>query len=235
MSKILHEAIDLATGETMSGDHKELREGSAPKRGAILASARELFLSEGFDRVSVDAISSRAGVSKRTVYDYYGDKRTLLLAVIEQAVAGLGAVIDAAIDDTLSGVETTDQLEASLVSFAQAITASAIGSSDYAALMRLITTGPGDLDALRAHAFPTREPEDQVAERFADFGRRRLLEVPDPRLAADVFVALTLSWTTNTVGRDVDADDERTTRLIAEGVRVFLRGYAATAGPRSGA
>lgn len=216
----------------MSGEGKELREGSRIKRTAILRAARELFLADGFDRVSVDTISARAAVSKRTVYDYFGDKRALLLAVIEQAVSGLGIAIDSAIDDTLADVGTADQLEAALVAFAQAITASAIGSSDYAALMRLMTMEPGNLDRLRAHAFPTSEPEDLVAERFAEFARRGLLEVPDPRLAADVFVALTLSWTTNTVGRRVDADDVTTRRMIAEGVRVFLRGYGAASPQR---
>ena len=66
----------------MSG--KAVREGSATKRAAILATARALFLADGFERTSMDAIAAAAAVSKRTVYDYYGDKRALLLAVVEQ-------------------------------------------------------------------------------------------------------------------------------------------------------
>ena len=58
---------------------KALREGSTQKRSAILTAARDLFLADGFDRSSVDAVAARAGVSKRTVYDYFGDKEALLL------------------------------------------------------------------------------------------------------------------------------------------------------------
>ena len=57
--------------------------GAAPKRAAILAAARELFLSDGFDRSSVDAVAARAGVSKRTGDDYFGDTATLLRAVVD--------------------------------------------------------------------------------------------------------------------------------------------------------
>lgn len=49
--------------------------------GAILQAARELFVSDAVERTTLDAVALRAKVSKRTVYDYYGDKRNLVLAV----------------------------------------------------------------------------------------------------------------------------------------------------------
>src|SRR4051812_41247107 len=104
---------------------KSVREGSAQKREAILAAARQLFLGDGFERTSVDAIAATAGVSKRTVYDYFGDKRTLLVAVVEQAVQALSAAVGIAIDENLRDV---DDLEKALTGFARAITVSAIGS-----------------------------------------------------------------------------------------------------------
>ena len=47
------------------------------KRAAILDAAQRLFLSHGYERVSMDQIASEAGVSKLTVYSHYGDKDSL--------------------------------------------------------------------------------------------------------------------------------------------------------------
>jgi TetR/AcrR family transcriptional repressor of mexJK operon len=202
---------------------KGLREGSAHKRSAILLAGRELFLADGFERTSVDAIAARAGVSKRTVYDYYGDKRTLLLAVVEQAVLALSAAVTKAVEENLRVV---DDLERALVGFARGITATAIGSPDYTALMGLLSTESTALPELRDKQWDVQDPEDSVAERFAEFAGRGLLIAPDPRLAADHFVALTLSPFANSLGRPIERSDEETQGLIVEGVRAFLRAYA---------
>ena len=203
---------------------KTVREGSAQKRAAILAAARSLFLADGFDRTSMDAISASAGVSKRTVYDYYGDKRTLLLAVVEQAVQALGTTVSDAIDTHLTGV--TD-VEEALIGFADSITATAIGSADYSALMRLLSTESENLPELNAEHWDGVEPEEAVAQRFAEFDRRGLLEAPDPRLAADHFVALTLSRSVYSFGRTPAPAIADTRRMIVDGVRAFLRAYGA--------
>lgn len=201
-----------------------LREGSAQKRSAILAAARELFLANGFERTSVDAISAGAGVSKRTVYDYYGDKRTLLLAVVDQAVDALLEAVDAAMSDTLEGVDEPRQLEPALVAFAQSLTRSALGSADYTALTRLTAMESANLPELRDREGT--EPEETLAARFAEFGARGLLIVPKPRVAADHFVALTLSSSANTLGLTTTLDEGETTEMIADGVAAFLRAYA---------
>jgi AcrR family transcriptional regulator len=61
--------------------------GSEQKRTAIVAAALRLFLRDGFERTSVDAIAAEAGVSKRTIYNHYGDKESLFLSVIEDTFA----------------------------------------------------------------------------------------------------------------------------------------------------
>jgi TetR/AcrR family transcriptional repressor of mexJK operon len=74
------------------------------KAEAILTAARELFLNEGFDRSSVDTVAARAGVSKRTVYDYFGDKHSLLQAVVTGISDPLVDGIRRTIDATLTGL-----------------------------------------------------------------------------------------------------------------------------------
>ncbi len=199
-----------------------LREGSAEKRAAILAAARELFLAQAFERASMDAVAASAGVSKRTVYDYYGDKRTLFIAVVDQAAQLLGATIQRAIDEHLGEVEDVEQ---ALIGLARDVTATAIGSSDYAALIRLLTMdSPGGPELPEAY-FTNTEPEDAIAERLAELDRRGLLDTPDPRLAADHLVALTLKPSMPGRGAGLGPDPAEVDRIIVEGVRAFLRAY----------
>jgi len=206
---------------------KTIREGSVHKRAAIIGAARTHFLSDGFDRTSMDAISTSAGVSKRTVYDYYGDKRTLLLAVVEQAVQALGTTVSDAIDTHLTGV--TD-VEKALIGFADSITATAIGSADYSALMRLLSTESENLPELRDRHWDGVEPEDAVAARFVELDRQGLLRTPRPRVAADHFVALALSPSVYSLGRPTARPPAETRQIIVDGVRAFLRAYGREAG-----
>jgi TetR/AcrR family transcriptional regulator, mexJK operon transcriptional repressor len=202
---------------------KILREGSAVKRAAILSAARERILADGFDGTSVDAIAATAGVSKRTVYDYFGDKQALLIAIIESTSSALMATINAALDEYLT--DPTD-LEEALTAFALRILSTALVSSDYATLIRLITTESAHLPANSADYWMASEPEDRIAERFAEFHAKGLLEAPRPRLAADHFAALALAIPLEKQRDAPDGDSAVVEESVLDGVRAFLRAYA---------
>ena len=51
------------------------------KHSAITRAASEMFLSEGFDRASLDQIAQLAGVSKQTIYSHFADKEALFKAI----------------------------------------------------------------------------------------------------------------------------------------------------------
>jgi TetR/AcrR family transcriptional repressor of mexJK operon len=51
------------------------------KHDAITQAASEMFLAEGFDRVTLDQIAQRAGVSKQTIYSHFADKEALFKAI----------------------------------------------------------------------------------------------------------------------------------------------------------
>ena len=201
---------------------KTLRQGSTLKRSAILEAARELFLSDGFERTSVDAIAARAGVSKRTVYDYFGDKQTLLRQVVIDAGSTLMVSVQGAIDEKLGDV--TD-LKAALVAFAASVVGTTMDSPDYAALTRLVSAEATQLPDLIASF--GEEPEDALARRFAELHEDGLLVAPDPRLAADHFVALTFQLTTpgSSLGKSSPRDAVQTRRRIEDGTAAFLRAY----------
>ena len=52
------------------------------KRAAILDAAKRMFVSHGFERVSMDQIAAEAGVSKLTVYSHFGDKDRLFAEAV---------------------------------------------------------------------------------------------------------------------------------------------------------
>ena len=47
----------------------------------VLEGARKVFMADGFEGASVDAIAREAGVSKATLYSYFADKRLLFIEV----------------------------------------------------------------------------------------------------------------------------------------------------------
>lgn len=203
---------------------KTLREGSAHKRAAILTAARELFLTDGFDRSSVDAVAARAGVSKRTVYDYFGDKQTLLRAVFDGVGQSLLATIRRTLDDTLTDVTDPAELEPALVDFSMRIATDWLDSAEYSTLERLVRTGSSHLPHPDDRAL-TNAPEEAVGDRFAAFAAAGLLDIGDARLAADHFIALTFGVAISRLGSANAAEDPRVRPLIVAGVRAFLRAY----------
>jgi TetR/AcrR family transcriptional repressor of mexJK operon len=206
-------------------DVKVLREGSAVKRAAILQAARERFMADGFDGTSVDAISASAGVSKRTVYDYFGDKQALLSAVIGACSTSLMATITDALEEFLTD---PPDLEDALIAFSERILATTLASSDYATLIRLITTESAHLPSGSADYWMSTEPEDKIADRFAEFHAQGRLEAPRPRLAADHFIALAMGVALEKQRDTPRVDPDVISESIVDGVRAFLRAY----GPR---
>ncbi|CAH9414912.1 TetR/AcrR family transcriptional regulator [Streptomyces globisporus] len=213
---------------------KTLREGSAQKRAAILTAARELFLADGFDRSSVDAVAARAEVSKRTVYDYFGDKRTLLRAVVDSVGDALVTTVRRTLDETLTDRTEAAQLEDALVAFSMRIATEMLGSAEYTTLQRLLRSDSGRLEQQDYNPMAN-TPDEAIAERFAAFADAGLLDVPDPRLAADQFLALTFGVALDRLGSANAARDTRVRPLVVEGVRTFLRAYRADPGTSGGA
>lgn len=57
----------------------------AGRRQRMLDAARRHFLESGYEAATIEAIAETAGVSAVTVYNYYGTKRGLLLALVGQS------------------------------------------------------------------------------------------------------------------------------------------------------
>jgi TetR/AcrR family transcriptional regulator of autoinduction and epiphytic fitness len=66
----------------------KLQDRQVRKRESILRAAVKAFEGEGYEGASMDRIAIIAGASKRTVYNYFDSKESLLRAVIEELVEG---------------------------------------------------------------------------------------------------------------------------------------------------
>ncbi|MFG1610605.1 TetR/AcrR family transcriptional regulator [Actinoplanes sp. NPDC049265] len=196
------------------------RRRSEGKKTAILDAAENLFVTEGYERTSVDAITALAQVSKRTLYNHFGDKETIFLQVLSRANDALLSSVRAAIDEEIT---TGRDLHEALSAFAHRVIDRALGSSDYLTFRRLITQSqsvPRLPEAIREH------PLGMLEQRFAELADQGELRTSRPRTAAGHFTALTISLAQESIldglrdqsSRDIDA-------IIAEGVDAFLRAY----------
>ncbi len=205
---------------------KTLRPGQAQKRAAILSAARDLFVHVGVERTSMDAVAAQAAVSKRTVYDYYGDKRRLLLAVIEEAgeaaLDTLRRLLDEHLpEDVVNGA--SDDVERAVTAFASALGSSLLASADYAAAVTLISENEPLLPELENHPLDAAHAQ-AVALRLSAFADAGLLDIDDPQRAADHFTALTTLRVLNEPLRR-RSDPDRVRDIMTDGARVFLRAY----------
>jgi AcrR family transcriptional regulator len=213
---------------------KSLRDGAPAKRAAIESAALALFLRGGFARTSVDAVARDAGVSKRTVYDYYGDKRSLFLDVVAPAQAGHEARFRDLLDETLPA--DTPDLEAALRTFGCAFASGVAQSPERSAMVRLIVAEAGHFPDLLARWREAGPQQQMLAERLAHFAARGLLEVLDPvEAAAYLGVLVTARANSRTLYGTVPIPADELATLVAGGVRVFLRAYRPTVPPAAGA
>lgn len=67
----------------MSTD-KKLRPLSEKKRNDIITHASKLFMKKGFGAISMDEISTSAGVSKRTLYNHFPTKKILFSEIVKK-------------------------------------------------------------------------------------------------------------------------------------------------------
>ncbi|SFS74683.1 TetR/AcrR family transcriptional regulator [Saccharopolyspora flava] len=191
------------------------------KRAAILDAAEELFVSEGFEVTSVDAIAARAEVSKRTVYDHFGDKRALFQGVLERSGEVLLRTVHAAIDEELT--DGRDLREA-LRAFAQRVTTETFPSSVYVNFRRLIGQNP---PVPRLPGGLHDEPERALEARFTRYAEAGALRFDNPRRAVQHFIALTMRLALDVLDEtpDLARDTDELDDLITDGVNTFLRAY----------
>src|SRR5215208_8327196 len=88
----------------MGPQHRRAREKEALRQD-ILDAARELFVKEGYENVSMRRIAEKIEYSPTTIYLYFEDKTALFFAICEETFARLSRQLAAI------AVECTDPVE----------------------------------------------------------------------------------------------------------------------------
>lgn len=84
---------------------KDVKNRRQEKMRHILKTATELFAEKGYAGASTNEIADLAGISKRSMYYYMGDKDTLYAAVIKELLNDAYKLIDINITDNLAPEE----------------------------------------------------------------------------------------------------------------------------------
>ena len=210
--------VDPATSGVMT------RRGTRTRRRAIVDAARHVFLRDGYDGASVDAIAERAGVSKQTIYNYGADKDQLFIQVIEEATEACGTGWQAALADV---PEHQPELERELLAYARLLVDKALDQDGLAIRPLLLTIA-------RKHPHLVsdwiRNGQGTIlrtlAERFAGMGERGILSIPAPDRAASQFFAM-ITWEADNASAlgSSEADPGALDEAIRSAVRLFIAGY----------
>jgi AcrR family transcriptional regulator len=199
--------------------------GSERKRSAISEAALVLFLRDGYARTSVDAIAEEAGVSKRTIYNHYGDKESLFLSVVSARYDSLISVVVALMDTFLTDVPD-DAVEKNVIDFACAAAMMAARSPERAAIIRLMMAEAPHFPELLAVQMRPRGITAAIAERLMRLDARGLLDVPEPEEAASHLFALTMGQMNNrSLFGAIELSDAEIRHIATSGARAFLRAY----------
>jgi TetR/AcrR family transcriptional regulator of autoinduction and epiphytic fitness len=81
-------AVSIRRGSRRPYESPRRREQAASTRRAILEAARRAFVERGYVGTTIRSIAAGAGVSPETVFATFGNKRSLLAAVMDVSIAG---------------------------------------------------------------------------------------------------------------------------------------------------
>lgn len=197
------------------------REQAEQRHRALLDAAARLFIANGLNGVSLEAIAEEAAVAKRFVYARYRDKDELFVDAVRRLI-----------EERLSFIGTyevgTAPVEAGLVAFAERLEAAATRSESLA-LYRLVITELDRFPSLnRLFADKTRETILGNVMRVLNVYRERgEIEFTDATLTTELFVTLAVQGPRGRalIGLVSTPDEKRSRREAV--VRLFLDGCRA--------
>ncbi len=195
-------------------------------RAAVVTAARKLFLSQGYSGTTMEEIAALAGLTKRTVYNNYGDKDALFTQIIADTFAFVETFVNGLNEEFALGVTATN-LRDTLDDLGRRL-ALTIVRPEVIALRRLLIGEARTFPGLAAEYFD-RAPGQvmkALASGFASLSRRRLLRLGDEHCAAAQFAYLV-------AGEPLDRamlvgtlpGKEHVIACAREGVETFLARY----------
>ncbi len=210
------------------------RGGLTTKRAAITTAALDLFVRQGFAATSLDDVATAAAVSRQTVYNHFGDKERLFLAVLSDELTATLHTLRTAADWPPDQVQNPQAAERYLTEVARRVMAAFYAPRTAAVRLLVQSEAPRHPAALRLwreHATtPVWSPLVGNLARLAHAGA---LDLPDPVRAAGQFVTLVTgtTWQMTEFGTFATTDITQANPVELEqallaNIRLFVRGHA---------
>jgi TetR/AcrR family transcriptional repressor of mexJK operon len=197
----------------------------------VVEAARTLFLRQGYAGTTMEEIAALAGLTKRTVYNNYGDKDALFIQIVVDVTAFAEEFARGLREEFTAGMSAAT-LPAILDDLGRRL-ALGIVRPEVVALRRLLIGEARAFPALAREYFDRAPGQviEALASGFERLGKAGLLRVPDPRRAASQFAYLV-------AGEPLDRSmligtTPSRQHIIAgarEGVLTFLARYGAATG-----
>lgn len=197
-------------------------ERKAAKRKRMLDAAMTIFSQQGYTGASLDAIALEAGVSKPTLYQYFGNKERLFEAVLQQATDRILT--------PFADLSETIPMVASLLNFSHNYARMAL-SPDILSLGRLVLGEVTRFPQIGRHYYENgpQQALNGIAAYLESLANEGKLIVEDSELAAHDFWSLILSGPREMcqLMPEMVLSSGEIGRFIHNGLRVFLRAYSA--------
>lgn len=213
-------STDTSTENTEKLNSRLGRPADEAKREAIIKAASQMFFDVGFAATAIEQVASKAGVSKVTVYNHFGDKRGLFVATVEHECTKMR-------DYFTLDLDAPGDLRDRLLHLGEAMTA-------------FLARPEMTRFELRIAAETEHAPE--IGRSFLDAGPRNMrsnfvemlrlevaagrLQIEDLALAAEQFVSMCKGFGDLERRFGATNDPERTQERIEGAVDVFLKAYA---------
>lgn len=195
------------------------RKQAEARNEELLDKALDLFLENGFERTTIEAITGAVGMAKRTVYARYGDKETLFRTALQRAIDEFVVPLD-----KLREAEGED-FEASLLAIGRILVEN-ITSPKGMRLMRITNTESAHMPEIGEYTL--RSGTAPTVTYLTDLFQRRLPgRFKDPVEASDLayaFLQLVAGGPANIMAWGVQLTPEQIERQTRSNVRLFLHG-----------
>lgn len=197
---------------------KDERNASCVKQSQMIEAAVEVFQEKGFHSASMDQISLRAAVSKRTLYKHFESKENLYASIVARLSERVTDTLDVRYNPSLD-------IRSQLMSLALAEGA-LFTSPEVMAMSRMIISETLRNPELAKAAQGKVDNKSSFVALLDAAARDGTLRIPDPHVAAEEFVALLKAkafWPV-VFGGDLVTPDEMA-RIADEAVEMMMCRY----------
>ncbi len=212
-------ATGAETGRSRTGRPTQAEALQLTER--LREAAADTFLEYGYDRTTMEAVARAAGITKRTLYARYPDKRRLFIAVIAWALARQER-------HQPVGQPVPDDLAGGLMAIARPTVAAAV-APDAVRLRRMAIAEAARFPefATSAHSLTWLPRMREVMDLLGRHAAAGTVTIADVELAAEQFIAMVAVMPSLLATFGVFRSAEAEERHLRHAVDLFLNGVLA--------